>query len=411
MARSPAVLMLDDGELDDIQELLDDIGVAYARIRGGAIVDGTPPPTDLLISTPRRIEAVNQVDGGQDVGNPLRLVVVNEDSNALREQLRRSGFDYLVRRPVHPEALRLLLLRAIYRGDERRSQPRVAVGFDVAYRTGLRSRRAVLADLSIGGCRLISHDALTEGRRIRMNIPDAIETNAPITISGRVLRVDPAEDPEAESLRYSAAVLFEEMDEAAQALVQTLIEDLALGPATLGPAAATSIPDPIAGDEALPQADDEADCAMDAAVEVDLEMVTGDDVAEIGGSSDPAERRGGRRAAYVKTVPAFGKRALRVLVGRDLSVGGMRIDPLPGLHLGDRLHLAIYGDAGESPFLVWATVHRDDGERGMALSFDSLSDEMAGRLDRLVGALPAVESLHDTEAQAMGTVMSEILQR
>jgi hypothetical protein len=87
--------MLDDGELDDIQELLDDIGVAYARIRGGAIVDGTPPPTDLLISTPRRIEAVNQVDGGQDIGNPLRLVVVNEDSNALREQLRRSGFDYL----------------------------------------------------------------------------------------------------------------------------------------------------------------------------------------------------------------------------------------------------------------------------------------------------------------------------
>ena len=40
MARGPAVLMLDDGELDDIQELLDDIGVAYARIRGGAIVDG-----------------------------------------------------------------------------------------------------------------------------------------------------------------------------------------------------------------------------------------------------------------------------------------------------------------------------------------------------------------------------------
>jgi hypothetical protein len=236
-----------------------------------------------------------------------------------------------------------------------------------------------------------------------VNIPDAIETNAPITISGRVLRVDPAEDPEAESLRYSAAVIFEEMDEAAQVLVQTLIEDLALGPATLGPAAATSIPDPIAGDE--------ADCAMDAAVEVDLEMVTGADVAETGGSGDPAERRGGRRAAYVKTVPAFGKRALRVLVGRDLSVGGMRIDPLPGLHLGDRLHLAIYGDAGESPFLVWATVHRDDGERGMALSFDSLPDEMAGRLDRLVGALPAVESLHDTEAQAMGTVMSEILQR
>ena len=125
-------------------------------------------------------------------------------------------------------------------------------------------------------------------------------------------------------------------------------------------------------------------------------------------SSDP-ERRGKRRAAYTHTVPAFGKRALRVLVGRDLSVGGMRIDPLPGLELGDRLHLAVYGDAGESPFLVWATVKRDDGENGMALAFDTLERTTADRLERLVGSLPSVESLHDTEAQAMGTVMSEIL--
>jgi hypothetical protein len=87
----------------------------------------------------------------------------------------------------------------------------------------------------------------------------------------------------------------------------------------------------------------------------------------------------------------------------------MRIDPLPGLKVGDRLHLAIYGDAGESPFLVWGSVRRDDGENGMALAFDELPAEVAARLERLVGSLPAVESLHDTEAQAMGTVMSEIL--
>jgi len=411
MARGPAVLLLDDGELDDIQELLEDIGVAYARVRGGAIVDGTPPPTDLLISTPRRIEAVNQVDGGQDVASPVRLVVVNEDSNALREQLRRSGFDYLIRRPVHPEALRLLLLRAIYRGDERRTQPRVAVGFDVAYRTGLRSRRAVLADLSLGGCRLISHDALSEGKRIRLNVPDGVATHAPVTISGRVLRVDPTGDLDGDPLRYSAAVLFESMDENAQALVQGLIEDLALGPATLRPMHASPDPEaePLSGSTAAHAHESEA--AIDGAVEVDLQMVTGRDPEPGDDSGDPSDRRSGRRAAYVKTVPAFGKRALRVLVGRDLSVGGMRIDPLPGLRLGDRLHLAIYGDAGESPFLVWATVQRDDGERGMGLSFDSLPDEVAGRLDRLVGSLPSVESLHDSEAQAMGTVMSEILQR
>ena len=61
MARGPSVLLLDDGELDDIQSLLEEVGVPYARVRGGAIVDGTPPLLDLLISTPRRIEAVRRV--------------------------------------------------------------------------------------------------------------------------------------------------------------------------------------------------------------------------------------------------------------------------------------------------------------------------------------------------------------
>ena len=45
----------------------------------------------------------------------------------------------------------------------------------------------------------------------------------------------------------------------------------------------------------------------------------------------------------------------------------------------------------------------------MALAFDTLPAEVAKRLERLVGSLPAVESLHDSEVQAMGTVMSEIL--
>jgi hypothetical protein len=122
-----------------------------------------------------------------------------------------------------------------------------------------------------------------------------------------------------------------------------------------------------------------------------------------------AERRQNKRGAYDQTVPAFGNRALRVLVGRDLSVGGMRIARLPGLETGDRLHLAIYGEPGDPPFLVWGTVSRDDGERGMALVFDPVEPEVGHHLENLVGGLPAVESLHDSEVDAMGTVMSEIL--
>ena len=73
---------------------------------------------------------------------------------ALRDQLRGVGFDYLVRRPIHPGALRLLLLRALYRGPERRVTVRYPIGGEVAYKLGLRRRRATLLEVSLRGCRL-----------------------------------------------------------------------------------------------------------------------------------------------------------------------------------------------------------------------------------------------------------------
>ena len=152
MPHAPAVLLLDDGELDDVQEILQSTGVAYGRVRGGAIVSNTPPPSRLLISTPRRINAVHLPEPGSPEAEGLvRIVVVNEDSTTLRARLREVGFDYLVRRPVHIEALRLLLLHCLYTGEEKRSEPRVPVGFEVSFRTGLLPRKATLADLSTRG--------------------------------------------------------------------------------------------------------------------------------------------------------------------------------------------------------------------------------------------------------------------
>ena len=91
-------------------------------------------------------------------------------------------------------------------------------------------------------------------------------------------------------------------------------------------------------------------------------------------------------------------------------MGGMRIEPLPGLELGDRLHLAIYGDPGEAPFLIWATVARDDGIHGLGLVFDPVEPIIASRLEGIVGGLPSIEDLRDDEVAAMGTVVSEILE-
>jgi PilZ domain len=121
------------------------------------------------------------------------------------------------------------------------------------------------------------------------------------------------------------------------------------------------------------------------------------------------DRRRKPRAAYSQTIPAFGERALRVLVGRDLSVDGMRVEPQPEIWIGDRLQLAIYGEAGNEPMLIWGRVERSDGERGVLIRFEPLDPATQAHLERLVAILPAVESLHDAETEAMGTVLGEIL--
>jgi len=416
MGRPVAVLLLDDGELDDVQEILDDLGVAYGRVRGGAIARKTPPPTRLLISTPRRVDAVNMPARGDAANDGLtRVVVVNEDSTTLRAKLREIGFDYLVRRPVHPEALRLLLLHCLYTGDERRREPRVPVGFEVSFRTGLLPRRAALVDLSSRGCRLLSRFALEPGKRITLQIPQALGTNEALTLRGRVVRMSLDENLGPDG-PYSAGVLFEDVPSEARQELEWLLEERAQGPAMLQPAA-SDLPDPPLLDPEIPEgAGRRVPLDLEVDVRVSLEPEPKPEAKSEAKSKKSKrerverERRRSRRGSYEKKVPAFGTRALRVLVARDLSQGGMRVERFSGLEVGDRLHLAIYGAADHEPFLVWATVHRDDGANGMALVFDEVHAQLAAQLEKVVADLPSVESLHDDEAHAMGTVVTEILE-
>jgi hypothetical protein len=418
MTDSPSVLLLDDGELDDVQKMLEGLGVPFGRIRGGAIARSTPAPKDLLIATPRRIDSVKTAVSETGAEPPVRVVIVNEDSNTLREHLRKIGFDFLVRRPVHPEALRLLLLHCLYQGEEKRVEPRVAIGYEISFRAGLLNRKATLADLSVRGCRLLSHTRFDVGKRIKLQIPEALETGDPFSVAGRIVRVD--FDPKAgEEGLYNAGVLFERVTTEVREALEIIIEDRAQGPATLrrvpthAPVpsrdVAAEAPEQPAEETAIPSASEGVGARVDIEVDVRMESEPTDTPEPAHAEPSGRERRQSKRGAYDQTVPAFGNRALRVLVGRDLSVGGMRIARLPGLEMGDRLHLAIYGEPGDPPFLVWGTVSRDDGEHGMALVFDPVEPEVGRHLESLVGNLPSVESLHDSEIEAMGTVMSEIL--
>jgi len=121
------------------------------------------------------------------------------------------------------------------------------------------------------------------------------------------------------------------------------------------------------------------------------------------------ERRQQPRGSYTQSVLTEGGGHSGILMGRDLSAGGMRVERLPNLGEGDRFTLAIYGPARADPLQIKAVVCRDDGEEGLALRFESVADDTARELEKLVAALPDVESLDRSESDSMGTVLSEIV--
>ena len=416
MGASPPVLLLDDGELDDFQQILGEIGVAYGRIRGGAIVPDMPPPEILLIATPRRIDAIAQLDFADITKTPMQIVVVDQDSRTLRSRLREIGFDYLIRRPVHPEAIRLLLLRCIYAGAERRGGSRAPAGFEVSFRAGLRRHPATLTDLSLRGCRLQSHRPLALNKRIRLRIPAMQGIAKPLLLWGRIARASYNERSGEDGV-YRNAILFENLGNTKEAL-SGLLETRGLGLGIESGAGAAPRDDAASSPSGSPRPFETPSSQPDLSGpsgpserEEDLgeQELAGSQAAPT--QAEPSEeddRRLNRRAAYVRKIPAYGERALRVLLGRDLSAQGMRVERMD-IANGDRLRLAIYGEAGKPPILVWATADRDDGEGGTVLIFEELEPAAGHELEKLVARLPSVEPLAGGEIAAMGTVVGEIL--
>jgi hypothetical protein len=95
-------------------------------------------------------------------------------------------------------------------------------------------------------------------------------------------------------------------------------------------------------------------------------------------------------------------------LGRDLSIGGVRIVEHSGLEVGAEVTLALYAGRREEPLVVEATVLRDDGEDGVALIFNSVSDRQGRALERLCSSLSPVESLSDGAKERDGVVIAQV---
>jgi hypothetical protein len=396
-----SVLLLHDGELADVRSLVEAIGARVLDAREGP-AEGAE--VDVVLATPRYLREVDRVARAAQV---VRIAVLDHDARTLRALCRRAGVDLVVRRPVHPVAVRKLLLHALYRGPDRRAR-RVAVGVPVRFRTWLRSRPALLADLSVRGCQLVGCKALLPGRRVSVSIADPGAPGRSFSVSGRVVRT-------VRGGESGFAMEFRGVSERVRARLREAVAVYGEGPAACSSAEVASAwrrfappptpaepPDAEAPEQRVAAAEDLGGEAGSAA----------DDWREPseGEQREPFEdeRRGAPRRLYEgRRVVALDEEAARVLVGHDLSAGGMRVAPNPALFVGQLLRVALYGSPGETPLVLEARVARDDGERGLVLRFGAASDSAGRYLKKLLDALPVLDG---GRSPAPGLVVSEILE-
>ena len=195
-----------------------------------------------------------------------------------------------------------------------------------------------------------------------------------LEIVGHAVRVVPAEQECGRDGETIVGVRFAPVEGDTRTRLRALLAERVLGPAILSASAAKSSLD-------VPRAD-----AM----------------------SRQHPTRAHRRAAYGRKVTAMTGNDGYMLMCRDLSVGGMRIEPVEGLAVGSRLELAIQLSPREEPFLVDATVLRDDGELGLALQFAWVATEGQQRLVERLARLPAIEGLQD-DSRRQGTFLAQRL--
>jgi hypothetical protein len=295
-------LLLDDGELDDVRALLEEFGEPFVHLRGAEIPIRVEEPSRLLIATSRRAVLARGWPGTPGGASPEKVAVVTEDSNTLRSMLRRIGFHLMIRRPVHPYALRLVLLRALYRGSERRRDVRLPFGCEISVRSGLRRRSATLAELSTRGCRLLSNHVFGVGTRVTLQLPPEVAGGRGLALRAKVLRTR-AEGDECRAVALS----FVDVDASARAQLSQLLKERAEGPVKLAQRQASAArPLPT-----RPASDPKRTIALPPA------------------PSGDEERRKHRRAAFREQVMTLGERASLILMGRDISAGACGWIPRP----------------------------------------------------------------------------------
>ena len=357
------IAISDDGDLEDVRRILERLDLPFAD----AWRDD-PPPNALRISNPRHALEIVEASPPDVKAASFHIVILGEDEGSMRGALKTGHFDFVVQRPVHPTALRLLILHALYSGPERRSLPRVAMSAEVKVGSGLLPRAAVLTQLSEKGCGVICSRELAEADRTTVVFPSSLTCSGKLAIEGRVVASVRLADDTGES--YEISIAFRPPKAQVREQLRSLMAHHGVGSAALRPRK----PAPVPPDE--------------------------------GAGGEPGERRRSGRASYCRPVMASADGAVHTLSGRDLSTGGMRVAPDARLKTGESLKLVIYGQGGRTPLVVKAVVGRDDGPKGFVLQFRDIGPTVTATLEEMIAELPRFGG----KEGGPNTVVSEVLE-
>jgi len=456
-----AVLFQRGGELSEFSDLLKELAMPVDELSSGF-----PNPEELegarlvIVSGKRLLES-----GTPNLSLwPRTIAVIDDSSRTLVTHLNRIGVAMVIRRPIHPRALRLLLLHEIYRGPERRVRKRVLIGHPIHISAGLFRTPATLLELSPTGARIELANAPKVGAKIRILIGKDLTKTKPVRLQARVIR----------SIRVSGENSLSRSEIGVAILganhhlktIKAVLSRFARSPAKWKTNAPHSEPHPrrpasttnaqttdneishhlppthvpstttTAPSKAATRIDAElldsaiahehtlvpakiGVVAIDPRIPDELEGHSGDTTNdEINDSpekspGDAPERRHDVRIPYDERVVALGEEAARVLVGRDLSAGGMRIAATSSVAVGDVLRVALHSGTESEPLIVLASNLRNDGDDGLVLSFEALSKSQQGRLDEIIASgLPVHangDALEDPSALGDAIVVAEML--
>jgi hypothetical protein len=353
------VVVLDEGELGGIVEIVHALGAASLRMRWGSQVEPVEweAPPRLVIATARVAMAVPIAEAARGAGS-LGIAVCDSEASTLRARLRRQGYEIVVQRGAHPATLRLLLGGLLFRHRERRSEQRRAFGAPVRMWRGWRAAQALLLEVTNSGGSLLAAEPLARGTRVSVRVPSKHAAGRALSLPAQVERSAATEDGVILSVRFC------ELSARKRARLAELVSQL---------------------EASGPVAHDAKTAAQFAP----------------GRCAPRGERRLGSRLKLSQQALAIDDRtgiARQVLFGTDFSPGGMRVEPHPALQRGAQIRIALQPPGGAPPVMLRAEVTRDDGPRGLVLRFLALSPSTKLAIERILDAATEIERTRNARA-------------